>query len=106
MTTTASFSVADGAWLFIGIFIASLLSIAYGYYTRRGSAINQRPHANVYSDAPGARTPSVLSHDQSAAGRLVKRTGRARTERRQAAAQQAARGSARPAPPDVRRQDD
>ena len=80
MTTIASFTVADGAWLFIAIFIASLLAIAYGYYTRRGSAINQRAHGDVYSGAPGAKGPSVLSHDQSAAGRLVQRRRRGRSE--------------------------
>lgn len=68
--------VADGAWIFLAVIVVWLLSIAYGYYTRRGSAINQHPHAGVYSRAPGAKTPSVLSHDRSAAERL---TGRRRT---------------------------
>jgi hypothetical protein len=71
MTTTAAFTLADGAWIFGGVIIAWLLSIAYGYYTRRGSGINQRPHAGVYSQAPGAKTPSVLSHDQNAAQLLT-----------------------------------
>jgi hypothetical protein len=82
MTTIASFTLADGAWIFIALFILSLLSIAYGYYTRRGSAINQRAHGNVYSNAPGAKTPSVLSHDQSAARRLVGDRGKRRERER------------------------
>ncbi|MFL5819473.1 MAG: hypothetical protein ACJ76S_02155 [Solirubrobacteraceae bacterium] len=91
MTTIASFTLSDGAWVFIGIFVASLLSIAYGYYTRRGSAINQRAHGSVYSDAPGARTPSVLSHDQSAARRLVGR-GDERREPRRSSSDETPRG--------------
>ena len=71
MTTIAAFTLADGAWIFGGVIVVWLLSIAYGYYTRRGSGINQRPHGSVYSQAPGAETPSVLSHDQSAAQLLT-----------------------------------
>jgi hypothetical protein len=71
MTTIAAFTLADGAWIFGGVIVVWLVSIAYGYYTRRGSAINQRPHGGVYSQAPGAKTPSVLSHDQSAAQLLT-----------------------------------
>jgi hypothetical protein len=72
MTPIASFALAGGAWIFAAFVVVWLLAIVYGYYTRRGSAINQRPYANVYSNAPGAKGPSVLSHDQSAASRLTR----------------------------------
>ena len=52
MTTISSFAIADGAWIFVAMFAASWLAIAYGYYTWRGSTINQRPHGSVYSNAP------------------------------------------------------
>jgi hypothetical protein len=73
MSTIASFTLADGAWIFGGLFAAAWLVVAFAYYTRRGSTINQRPHGSVYSGAPGAKTPSVLSHDQSAASGLLGR---------------------------------
>ena len=92
MTTIAAFTLADGAWIFGGVIVVWLISIAYGYYTRRGSGINQRPHGGVYSQAPGAKTPSVLSHDQSAAQLLtgaakgqVKPDGSEPTKRRRSA---------------------
>jgi hypothetical protein len=69
MPTSAAFSLADGAWIFVGFVVVWLIAIAYGYYTRRGSAINQRTYGDV--DAPGAKAPSVLSHDRSAARRLI-----------------------------------
>ena len=69
MPTSAAFSLADGAWIFAGFVVVWLIAIAYGYYTRRGSAINQRTYGDV--DAPGAKAPSVLSHDRSAARRLI-----------------------------------
>jgi hypothetical protein len=47
--------------------------------SRSSQRINQRPHGGVYSEAPGAKTPSVLSHDQSAAQHL---TGAAKGEGR------------------------
>jgi hypothetical protein len=80
MTTLASFTLADGAWIFLGFCVAALLALAYGYYTKRGSAINQRPHGSVYSGAPGARMPSVLSHDRSAASRLFRRRDKVEPE--------------------------
>jgi hypothetical protein len=76
---SAAITLGDGALVFLAVVIVWLLSIAYGYYTRRGSAINQHPHAGVYSRAPGAKTPSVLSHDRTAAERLLRRRRRGDT---------------------------
>jgi hypothetical protein len=69
MPSIASFTLAAGAWIFAAFIVLWLIAIAYGYYTRRGSAINQRTYGDV--DAPGAKAPSVLSHDRSAARRLI-----------------------------------
>jgi hypothetical protein len=88
----AAFTLADGAWVFGAVMLIWLLSIAYSYYTRRGSAINQRPHAGVYSAAPGAKTPSVLGHDDSAAQRLIGRRVPVPPEERAEAREEAAPG--------------
>jgi hypothetical protein len=70
----ASFQLAGGAWIFAAFIVIWCLALIYGYYTRRGSAINQRSYGNVYTNAPGAKGPSVLSHDRSAAQRLTRGT--------------------------------
>ena len=72
--TTIAFTLAGGSTIF-GIFIVVFgLSVVYGLYTRTGSGINQRPYGNVYSNAPGAKGASVLSHDESAARRYTRGT--------------------------------
>ena|SRR5215212_6294375 len=79
MIPIPALTIADGAWIFVAIVVVWLLAIAYGYYTRRGSAINQRAYGKQTFGAarsPGAKIPSVLSHDQSAAQRLLRATKR------------------------------
>jgi hypothetical protein len=66
--------LSGGAFIFIAFVVLFGLSVIYSLYTRRGSAINQRPYANAYTDAPGARGASVLSHDESAAARYTRGT--------------------------------
>ena len=72
--TSAIITLAGGAWIFAGFIVAFTLATIYSLYTLRGSAINQRPYANAYTDAPGARGSSVLSHDESAASRYTRGT--------------------------------
>jgi hypothetical protein len=72
--TTAAITIAGGAWIFLAVIVVWTMSIIHSLYTRRGSGINQRPYARNYSNAPGARGPSVLSHDQSAARRYTRGT--------------------------------
>jgi hypothetical protein len=79
MSTLASFAIAAGAWIFAAFIVLWLIAIAHGYYTRRGSAINQRTYGDT--DAPGAKAPSVLSHDRSAARRLIMGARRAARSR-------------------------
>jgi hypothetical protein len=66
--------LAGGAWIFLAVILIWTVAIIYGLYTRGGSGINQRPHANAYTNAPGARIPSSLSHDESAATRYTRGT--------------------------------
>jgi hypothetical protein len=55
--------LAGGAAIF-GIFIVVyFVALVYGLYTRRGSAINQRPYNDQYGNAPAAARRSRLSHD-------------------------------------------
>ena len=66
--------LVGGAWIFLAFILIFTASIIYGLYTRGGSGINQRPYEKNYSSAPGARIPSVLSHDESAATRYTRGT--------------------------------
>jgi hypothetical protein len=71
---TVAIALAGGAGIFAAFIVLFLLATTFSLYTRRGSAINQRPYANVYSNSPGAKGPSTLSHDQSAAERYTRGT--------------------------------
>jgi hypothetical protein len=54
----------DGGMLVFFVFlVVFFFAIAHGYYTRSGSAINQRPHNGAGSDAPGAAIPSTIGRD-------------------------------------------
>jgi hypothetical protein len=65
--TTAAISLAGGSGIFLAFMIVFFFAIVYGYYTRRGSGINQRSYERRYGSAPGAKSPSVLSHDRNSA---------------------------------------
>ena len=56
-------SLVAGTWLFGAFLVLFFLAITHGYYTRTGSAINQRPYNNGSGDAPGAEIPSTLGRD-------------------------------------------
>ena len=66
--------LAGGSFIFLAVILVWMMSIIYGLYTRRGSGINQRSYSQRYGDAPGAKIPSVLSHDESAATRYTRGT--------------------------------
>jgi hypothetical protein len=54
--------LAGGALIFLVFVIILLLAVAYGYYTRRGSGINQRPRGGGRGDSQaGARGASRIS---------------------------------------------
>ena len=56
-------TLADGTWVFVAFLVLFFLAITHGYYTRTGSAINQRPYNNGSGDAPGAEIPSTIGRD-------------------------------------------
>jgi hypothetical protein len=55
-------AMAGGAFIFLGVIVGLFLAVAYSYYTRRGSGINQRPRGGERGDAQaGAAGPSRIS---------------------------------------------
>ena len=58
-----AFALAGGSFLFLGFVVLFFLAVAHGYYSRSGSAINQRPYHNGSGDAPGAEIPSTIGRD-------------------------------------------
>lgn len=56
-------ALVDGTWTFLAFLVLFFLAITHGYYTRTGSAINQRPYDNGGGDAPGAEIPSTIGRD-------------------------------------------
>jgi hypothetical protein len=55
-------ALAGGSIIFLGFLIGTVFAIAYSYYTRRGSGINQRPRGAERGDAQsGATGPSRIS---------------------------------------------
>jgi hypothetical protein len=66
--------LSGGAAIF-GLFIVFyFVVVVYSMYTRRGSAINQRPYGNTQNDAPGAKGASSLAHDDGAYHRWTRGT--------------------------------
>jgi hypothetical protein len=70
----ALIDLAGGAWIFLGFVVAFFFAATHGLYTRGGSAINQRPYGGQYPGQNGAKGPSVLHHDESAATRYTRGT--------------------------------
>jgi hypothetical protein len=66
------YAAAEGGLIFLAVVIAFFLAIAFGYYTRRGSGINQRP-SDGRGGSPGAKGASFVSttEDEAEAGRTV-----------------------------------
>jgi hypothetical protein len=55
-------TLAGGSLIFIGFSVVWFFAVSYSYYTRRGSAINQHPYADLDHNS-GRETPSELAHD-------------------------------------------
>jgi hypothetical protein len=53
----------NGMWMFLAFLVVFFFAICHGYYTRTGSAINQRPYDSTSGDAPGAEIPSTIGRD-------------------------------------------
>jgi hypothetical protein len=58
-----AFVLAGGTWAFLAFVVLFFLAVSHGYYSRSGSAINQRPYNNRGGDAPGAEIPSTIGRD-------------------------------------------
>jgi hypothetical protein len=57
-------ALAGGSWIFIGVVVVIFFAVVFGYYTRRGSGINQHPYADRNASS-GPETPSELAHDRT-----------------------------------------
>jgi hypothetical protein len=62
LTVPFALTFAGGSFIFVGFVVLWFFVVAYGYYTRRGSAINQHPYADLDGNS-GRETPSELAHD-------------------------------------------
>jgi hypothetical protein len=60
---TTAFILAHGTWAFLVFLLVMFFAVAHGYYSRTGSAINQRPYDDASGDSPGARIPSTIGRD-------------------------------------------
>jgi uncharacterized iron-regulated membrane protein len=83
-------TLAGGSWIFLTVVVVLFFAVVFGYYTRRGSAINLRPWHERGSSAEGQ--PPSLTHDESQDVRNWTRGTQpprrsARAARRKAAAQ-------------------
>jgi protein-disulfide isomerase len=57
-------ALAGGSWIFIGVIVVLFFAVVFGYYTRRGSGINQHPYADRNASS-GPEAPSELAHDRT-----------------------------------------
>src|SRR3954452_8410478 len=65
-----AYTLAGGAWVFLGVVLAFFLAIIYGRTPGPGSAITPLPYGTEYGAAAGARLPSSSGNDRFAAARL------------------------------------
>ena len=57
-------ALAGGSFIFLGFIFFMFVAVVVGFYTRKGSGIDEHPHGKIYSGAPGAHGPSRVSgHD-------------------------------------------
>jgi hypothetical protein len=55
-------ALTGGSTIFLAFLVGTVFAVAYSYYTRRGSGINQRPRgAERGDDQGGAAGPSRIS---------------------------------------------
>jgi hypothetical protein len=62
MTFPLALTLAGGSLIFGVILVVGFFVVAYSYYTRSGSAINQHPYGDIDHNS-GPETPSELGHD-------------------------------------------
>lgn len=62
VVVTFALSTLGGGLIVAGLCVVGFFVIAYSYYTRSGSGINQHPYADLDHES-GRETPSELAHD-------------------------------------------
>jgi len=72
--TTLAITLAGGSGIFAAFIVLFTIAVIYSLYSRRGSGINQHPHGNVYTNAPGANGSSTVGNDRIAAQNLTRGT--------------------------------
>jgi len=55
-------TLVGGSLIFLGFLVVGFFVVAYSFYTRTGSGINQHPYADLDHNS-GRETPSELAHD-------------------------------------------
>jgi hypothetical protein len=63
MPSPAVLAFVHGSWAFLTFLVLFFFAISHGYYSRSGSAINQRPYSDPSGDAPGANIRSTIGRD-------------------------------------------
>lgn len=63
MAGTLILALSSGQWAMLGFMVFLFVAVVLGYYTRRGSAIDQHPYHDREGDAPGAEIPSTIGRD-------------------------------------------
>lgn len=53
-------ALAGGSLIFLGFIVLFFFALVYGFYTRKGSGINQRP-SDGRGEAPGAEGASSIT---------------------------------------------
>jgi cbb3-type cytochrome oxidase subunit 3 len=71
---TSALALAGGSGIFAAFIVLFTVAVIYSLYSRRGSGINQHPHAGPYSSAPGAKGSSTIGSDRVAARNLTRGT--------------------------------
>jgi hypothetical protein len=62
VTILFALALAHGTLIFAGFLVVGFFVFSLTWYTRRGSAINQHPYADLDHDS-GPERPSQLAHD-------------------------------------------
>lgn len=60
-------ALAGGSLIFLAVIIVVFFAVVYGYYTRRGSGINQRPNDGL-DGSPGAQGRSEIAGNTEGEG--------------------------------------
>lgn len=59
------FALADGSFFFLAFVVLMFAAVVWGYYTKTGGDIEDRPWSGRGGDAPGAAAPSARGKDIS-----------------------------------------